>query len=120
MARFRFPQPQCSPYSKRLFILTADYHFWDKGKKYTIKKGFKWNGMSVPKAAWSLVGTPFGPMHCAAGLIHDWLYAKGLLSRLAADRLMKIVLEEHGEKEKIIEAMYKSVRIFGKKHYKGA
>jgi hypothetical protein len=62
------------------FVLTQEYRFkfLHKGKikLVVIPKGFEWDGASVPRVAWSLLGFYPGGIMLAPSLPHDWGYIK--------------------------------------------
>lgn len=71
-------QPLITPINEREYRLEEDYTFkwvnkdWLEG--ITIQAGFIYDGASVPRVFWSLVGIhPDGLMR-AASLVHDYLY----------------------------------------------
>lgn len=66
--------PVVSYLSPRLARLEEDFSFDLPAGRVTIPAGYTWDGATVPRIAWSIVGlTPFGA-HDAASLKHDWLY----------------------------------------------
>lgn len=128
----RIEQPKVLKIDETHFILQKDYSFpWeidgynpdmpDSETKITttihVKKGFRWDGASVPKFLWSFGMRPDGK-HRAAALIHDYIYIHegklppgsitascnsvqdeiqhGSFSRLDADRLFGKMLEMGG------------------------
>ena len=79
--------PQAIKIDKTLFILQEDYEYqWpmkvkkkddndpdEVCNKMIIKKGFRWDGASVPKLFWWVGFEPDGK-HRAAALVHDFIY----------------------------------------------
>jgi hypothetical protein len=70
--------PHYSYINKSEAVLEQSYSFAFiyKGESYTltIPVGFVWDGATIPRIGWSIVGlTPFG-IHDEATLIHDYLY----------------------------------------------
>jgi hypothetical protein len=57
--------------------LNRDYDFYLLENVITIPKGFTWDGATIPKIFWRLIGTPFDPKFLTASLIHDYLIYKG-------------------------------------------
>ena len=107
-------QPHVAPvYGKRKYRLLEDYVVIYKGKVITIPAGFEFDGASIPRALWALVGTPFAPDLVRAALIHDWLYSTKLYSRKFSDKCFKQLLKE--AKVGLIRrnAMYTGVRAGG-------
>lgn len=72
-------QPLITPINEKQYILEQDYTAKWTTKKgdtvgVTIQAGFVYDGASVPRVFWSLVGIhPDGLMR-AASLVHDYLY----------------------------------------------
>ena len=70
--------------------------FWlDDGYAIYIPAGFIFDGASIPKVAWSIVGAADGRYFLAA-LVHDWLYTTKQLSKEQADNLFKRVMMKIG------------------------
>lgn len=44
----------------------GEYHF------IVIPKGYEFDGASIPRCLWSLIGSPFEPDLMLAACIHDW------------------------------------------------
>ena len=87
-----------------------------------IRYGFEWNGASIPKFLWPILGSPFAPEMMVASLVHDYLYSKEsadlyVCSRLQADKIFRKLLIANGMDEETAETLYRGVRIGGKSHY---
>lgn len=37
-----------------------------------IPVGYRFDGASIPKIAWAIIGAPFDPQFCLAACMHDW------------------------------------------------
>ena len=107
---------------------------WDD-QRITIPAGYVFNGASIPRLFWSIVGVAeFGPMDGPAA-VHDYIYErKGNLGviweyhdgkdwkpmarkmkRKEADRLMKRIMEDSGFFDQWrYDLFYKAVDLFGK------
>ena len=87
---YDFPQPELRPIpgERRLYVLVSDYlaQLPYSGRWLLIRAGFIFDGASIPRWLWSLIGHPFDPNWCAAALIHDALYAGELRSRKLCDK----------------------------------
>lgn len=89
-----------------------------------IDAGFIWDGMSIPKFAWSTTGTPYSPKHVVPGLLHDWGYREPrdfhgwAPKRKDWDVLMRDLLVENGEGKYNRSKMYSMVRVFGGKAWR--
>lgn len=55
--------------------------------KFILKKGYRFDGASIPRFLWRLCGHPFQSPRDAAALVHDWLYASKTLPRAIADEI---------------------------------
>jgi hypothetical protein len=38
----------------------------------TISAGYHWDGATIPRILWPLIGSPFEPRFWEASLVHDW------------------------------------------------
>jgi hypothetical protein len=87
-----------------------------------IPSGFQWNGASIPKFLWPILGSPFAPEMMVASLVHDYLYsdepAVRHISRKQADNIFRKLLIANGMDKETAETLYTGVRIGGKSHYK--
>lgn len=45
--------------------------------RIVIPEGFEYDGASVPRLLWSIVGVSRDGLHRAAALVHDWIYRHG-------------------------------------------
>lgn len=84
----------------------------------TIKAGYHWNGASIPKAFWSLIGGPFSGKYALASLIHDLLYDVHYTLRREADDIFLQVMKMEGVGKLKRWLMYQAVRRFGGKPWK--
>lgn len=101
-----------------LCILLEDVSI--KSNQYTIsiKKGFDFDGASIPRIFWSIIGNPIIGKFNIAALVHDALYASQFIDRKISDdiflELMKIY--KVGYLKRYL--MYNAVRLFGWKSWK--
>ena len=79
--------------SRNLEILTEPWHVKILDLEFTIKKGFMWDGASIPRAFWITTGSSFMPKYRAAACVHDFLYRTGIVSRKTADKIFYIMLK---------------------------
>ena len=56
------------------------------GEKIIVPEGFRTDFASIPRFAWSIIGTPWGKYGKAA-VIHDWCYYKTLYTRKKCDKI---------------------------------
>lgn len=110
--------------SPRLYELDEEYVYeWVTGRvanRIVIPAGFRFDGASVPRLAWSLTGILPDGLIRAAAMLHDWLYQHGGMlpagsqwsrhvgpenpwravhgrwSRLGADRMFGAIMKECG------------------------
>jgi len=92
----------------------------------SVKKGFRYDGASIPRIGWSIIGAhPGGVMHGSA-LPHDALYLTrggkrsvckvtitGTYSRRESDELLKILSIKHGIRRHRAKIMYFVLRMCG-------
>jgi len=95
------------------FSFVVHYHGDLVARDYEIKKGFVWDGNSIPRIAWSFTGTPWAMDLLTAGLIHDWLYKTGIVSRKVADEIHYKVCRKHGVGWYRAQKMHKALRVAG-------
>ena len=77
-------------------VLAVDWHIeveLPDGRRFgiSIKKGFEFDGASIPRALWRLCGHPLEAPRVAAALAHDWLYASHAVDRTVADAIYREV-----------------------------
>lgn len=98
-------------------MLLKPFTFKLLGKEYTIPMGFVWDGASIPKPGYIIVGTPFDKYHRRPSLMHDWAY-NGNLKKFVADIAYGIGLFVEGLKKALCVIEYAAVAVFGGSHYK--
>ncbi len=84
--------------------------------------GFKSDGASTPEFADNVFGfDPLNTLYLKAAVVHDYLYASGIVPRKEADRIfLKIILEaERPWRKKLFFGiiMFTAVRFKGKEAY---
>ena len=99
--------------SNREYCLLEDYTVYVKNYKITVKEGFIFDGASLPRVTWSLIGCPFIGAYTIPALIHDALYASEIVSRQEADSIFLALLEEYGVSYLKRYSMYWGVRAGG-------
>ena len=75
----------CSNSRKR--FLTDIFTFEINDYKYCISKGFWTDSASIPRAVWTLIGSPFTGRYVIPALIHDVLYGSHHFPRKKCDRI---------------------------------
>jgi hypothetical protein len=92
----------------------CECNFKDTRLRFTFKRGFRFDGASIPQAAWAIIGSPFTGMYRLATAIHDGLYAiKWCDDRQICDEVMLHVMKRFGVPLWKRQAMHKAVRLFG-------
>jgi len=90
-------------YRERIDTLSAIY----------IRKGFVFDGLSIPRVVWRAVGHPFQGLALPCGLIHDALYVSELVTRREADDIFYKLLVFNGINRVKAWSMWLAVRTFG-------
>jgi hypothetical protein len=103
-------QPEIHSLSK--YYVKATYTARIEDIDLEIPKGFVFDGASLPRPFWAILGHPMTPQYCTAALIHDFLY-QGKLPRHKADKIFRTVLKDHGTPNWKAQLMYRGVRLFG-------
>ena len=78
-----------------------------------VNPGFDFDGASVPRALWSVVGSPMTDGYQRAACLHDALYASEYFDRDVCDKLFLEAMESEGVGYFKRYAMYYAVRAFG-------
>jgi hypothetical protein len=86
--------PVCRPHGNTDYIeLAQDWCFlWD-GVEYWIPTGYWYDGASIPRPFWPVIGSPFHPDYWIA-VAHDWLYLTHLTTRKDADEILYQLLRQ--------------------------
>ena len=81
----------------------------------TVEAGFVFDGASIPRVFWRLIGPPMAGKYAHASLIHDYLYVhqKSLITRKAADDIMLEIMQEDGVSWWKRNAIHRGVRLGG-------
>ena len=95
--------------------LRRDMVYFLNGRTVTVPKGFRCDGMSVPRCLWSLVSPMIHPATIAAAILHDWLYRTTCHSftRKQADLLFYLLMLKCKFSRWRAAAAYLGVRLFG-------
>lgn len=83
-----------------------------------IERGYRSNGMSVPRCLWSIISPQYSPVTLFPSICHDWLYDNPVVSRETADKWYHQALIENGYPKWKSKLVYDAVRIFGKSHWR--
>lgn len=129
IAIIKADQPDVRPVkeSGELYQLFEDYTFeltqHNTYFKVTIPKDFQYDGASVPRIVWTLIGFLPDGIHRPAALIHDYMYEnKGIIkqgdttifyTRKEADQIFHAILKYVGVKSWHARLAYIAVRALG-------
>ena len=105
---------------ENLFILSKDKTVESLGYSITVKKGFDFDGASIPKWLWSIYGSPLNGNYVVASLIHDGLYASQKVSKRISDRVFLDIMKQSNVGYLKRTSMYLAVTLFGDKDWKEA
>ena len=95
------------------FILLEDVKVSSLGYTITVKKGFDFDGASINKSLWSIIGNPLTGDYKIAALIHDALYASQELPKELCDNVFLEIMRLHGVGYIKRYSMYNAVKLFG-------
>lgn len=94
-------------------ILLDDFIAETLKYKFKIKKGFVFDGASIPKLFWNVIGSPFTGKYKEAALVHDALYASEYFKRKECDDIFLDLMERADVGYFKRYTMYWAVRIGG-------
>lgn len=86
-------RPSRYPDMDDCWYLEEDFYLRIGDYIYLIKKGFDFDGASIPKWAWSIIGHPLMMWILLAALFHDGMYAANLIPRDDADWLFIEIIQ---------------------------
>ncbi len=131
-------QPVNIPVSARQYELVETFGYgWDKygvSHELVVPRGFRYDGASVPRILWSVIGLRPDGLVRAAALLHDWIYRHGgklppgsyrrddgeggHWTRKSADLLFGRVMRESGVSKLKRRLAYLGVRVGGRRSWK--
>lgn len=95
------------------------FHRKHRQEDITVPKGFVFDGASIPRLLWTLVGSPMTGRYRDAAIIHDWLYnvsrrvpRSPRRDRKDADRVFYEAMRANGVGFERATIMYWAVRLF--------
>ena len=106
--------------NEKVFILSEDKTVESLGYSVTVKKGFDFDGASIPKWLWSIYGSPLNGNYVVASLIHDGLYASQKVSKSISDRIFLDIMKQSNVGYIKRTSMYLAVKMFGGRDWKKA
>lgn len=107
----------CNSAGRQLFILDAPFSFRSDLLRCTITvpKGFVSDLASIPRLP--VIYLCLNGIADQAGVIHDYAYSTGLVSRLLADKVLYEACLVLGVQKWKAALIFYGVRLFGYKHY---
>lgn len=103
-----------------VFILLEDVTVEVLGYNIKVKKGFDFDGASIPQALWSVYGNPLTGRYRIAALVHDALYASQVLEKSICDNIFLELMKTHEVGYIKRYSMYNAVKVFGFKAWKSS
>lgn len=80
-------------HSDSKYKLTDDLIFEDDIYRIVCKVGYIFDGASIPRALWSIAGSPFTGNYTYAACVHDILYQSRSVERWEADDIFKHIMK---------------------------
>ena len=99
--------------SKNWMILDQDFSFVVDTELHRIPKGFCWDGASIPRPVWSIIGDDTEPDFWVPSLIHDWMYLTHCETRANADECIYQALGQCDVSSWRAHVIWGAVRAFG-------
>ena len=101
----------------QVYVLLEDLVY--EGTKFiiTVKKGFDFDAISIPKVFWTLVDSPFTGRAVRGATVHDALYASQILPKSECDKVFLEAMTEDGVNYVKRNAMYMAVKFGGSSAY---
>ena len=106
----------CEVLGKRKIKLLRHVWFLWNGNWIFINSGFIYNGASIPKIFWFVIGEPTEQKFALASLIHDYLYMMRA-DRSLADSAFRELLDWAGVNGRRVALIFWAVRGFGWYYY---
>lgn len=107
-----FPAIQYDP-KTQLWKLTETFEVHTALGMVRIMPGFEFDGCSIPRLLWRMVGHPLQGNQLPGGTIHDGLYASHLCTRAEADAVFRSLLIRYGANRFKGWLMWRTLRAFG-------
>lgn len=93
--------------------LTETFHFVINGNYFEILPGFWWDGASIPRFLWTLIGSPWEEDIAPGALIHDVLYGSQVFKRKISDEVMYHINVLNGMGKIKANSVYSGLRMGG-------
>jgi hypothetical protein len=94
--------------------LLEDFSIRIRDKIFTVKKGFWYDGASIPRMFWVTIGHPLGVRKIPAATVHDVLYSTNALPQTECDEIFLELLEAFEESWACRNKCFVAVRIGGR------
>ena len=101
----------------QVYILLEDLVYECDRFTITVKKGFDFDAISIPKVFWTLVDSPFTGRAVRGATVHDALYASQVLPKNVCDEVFLAAMKDDGVSYIKRNAMYMAVKVGGKGAY---
>jgi len=95
------------------FKVTKPLVWEDFRQIITVKEEFDFDGASIPKYFWPVIGSPMTGGFQRAACLHDALYASQIFDRKKSDKLFKAAMKMDNVPFITTTALYYGVRLFG-------
>ena len=82
-----------------------------------VPSNFVFDGASVPRFFWRLLGHPFDKRHLRGSLSHDWHYQEADIPRRQADAIYYLDIVSDGMPRPLAWLEWLGVRLCGRRHY---
>ena len=103
----------------QLFEVGSPLVYERDGQVIQVNPGFDFDGASIPKVFWGIIGSPMTGGYQRAACMHDALYASEYFPREICDVLFLEAMESDGVSWIKRNLMYNAVRAFGWTVWKG-
>lgn len=110
--KIKIPQAEIRFINDREAVLTKDLVICFDGLQFTIKKGYKTDGASIPRIFWS-IGSPYAGKTLSPSIFHDMMYESELYSRTCADNNFLFLMRKNGVSWIKRVTYWSAVRLFG-------
>ncbi len=98
----------------RTFTILAEISFVDsKGVTWTVPKGTQFTGNSIPRIAWSVVGSPFEGKSRLAVVLHEYFTTQRTHSYTEVNQMFYEALVSSGVDQVQAKVLYVAVQQFG-------
>lgn len=102
------------------FILLHRLEYKNSEYKISVLKTFDFDGASIPRIFWSLIGSPTTGSYTRAACLHDGLYSSQAFPRKKCDELFLEAMKSDGVGYIRRNLLYNAVRMGGSGAYNDA